>query len=111
MSKTTLNPSSETFLDTGYGKDALYENDAFEHNNADFEEDVAENDDATCEEVMDLRPKRGAPVQYPTSKPGHYSKDRRHVPIQKKSDADKKHVRSGNGKGAKHKKKVAFSTP
>ena len=99
MSKTTLNPSSEAFLDTEYDDDALCRDDAFE------------DDDATREEVRDLRPKRGKPTQYPTSKPGHYSKDRRHVPIEKKSDAAKKHVQSGGGKGAKHKKKKVDLTP
>ena len=48
--------------------------------------------------------KDGHFVQYPTGKPGHYSKDRRHVPITKKSDAKKQHICSGGGKGAKHKK-------
>lgn len=63
-------------------------------------------DDETPEnEVLDPRPRRSKPTQYPTSKPGHYSKDRRHVPITKKSDAKKSGARSGTAKGKKGKKK------
>lgn len=48
--------------------------------------------------------KNGHFVQYPTGKPNHYSKDRRHVPRTKKSDEKKSKVRSSGGKGSKHRK-------
>lgn len=64
---------------------------------------------ASENEVLDPRPKRSKPTQYPTGKPGHYSKDRRYVPIPKKSDAKKSGTRSGTAKGKKGKK--ANSTP
>lgn len=68
------------------------------------------DDDETSEtEVLEPRRRRSKPTQYPTSKPGHYSKDRRHVPITKKSDAKKSGARSGTAKGKKGKK--ANSTP
>ena len=57
--------------------------------------------DDTLEEEVPYEPSKGSiPVQFPTSKPGHYSKDRRYVPIPKKND--KSHtIRSSQGKGAK----------
>ena len=61
------------------------------------------DDDTSENEVLEPRRKRSKPTQYPTGKPGHYSKDRRHVPITKKSDAKKSGVRSGSGKGQKGK--------
>ena len=63
-------------------------------------------EDTFEEEVLELPRKKSKPAMYPTTKPGHSSKDRRYVPITKKSDAKKVFVRSGTGKGAKNKKKV-----
>ena len=61
----------------------------------------SDEEDDTMEEEVPYEPSKGsASVQFPTGKPGHYSKDRRYVSIPKKSD--KSHtVRSSQGKGAK----------
>lgn len=62
------------------------------------------DDEVSETEELEPRRKRTKPVQFPTAKPGHYSKDRRHVPTTKKSDADKICIRSGTVKGKKGKR-------
>lgn len=52
--------------------------------------------------TVPARPRKNAPVQFPTGKHGRFSKDRRYVPSAKKSESKKIH--SAQGKGAKHKK-------
>ena len=66
-------------------------------------------DEAPETAVLEPRRRKSKPTQFPTSKPGHYSKDRRYVPITKKSDAKKSGTHSGTAKGKKGKK--ANSTP
>ena len=78
-------------------------------------EDIRVEDDSTvepetCEPTFEdttPRQKRTKPTQFPTSKPGHYSKERRYVPRTKKSDLKKEQVRSTQGKGAGAKKAQA----
>lgn len=75
----------------------------------DFDEgvDISKADDTETEDIeetVEPRPRRKKPEQFPTGKPGRYSKDRRYVPATKKSDQGK--VLSGSGKGAKHKKRI-----
>lgn len=69
-----------------------------------LEEDEEFEEDEDIDETLEPRPSRGKPVQYPTDKPNHFSKDRRHVNIPKKSDEKKNRVHAGSGKG-KHNKK------
>lgn len=66
-----------------------------------FPDDVAENESIVTDEVFELRPGRGEPVQFPTDKPNRYSKDRRYIPRPKKSDKDKKTGHSSESRKSK----------
>lgn len=66
-------------------------------------EDLLENYMDQLEELEVKCPRKSAPAQFPTNKPGRYSKDRRFIPRSKKSDKGKIH--SQQGKGARHKKR------
>ena len=88
-------------------RDSVTEDVEYEVNDALLYEEEEENSDTETEvevpETSYTPPRRGKPVQFPTTKPGHYSKDRRHVPKPKKSDEAKNQVRAKGGKGKNRK--------
>lgn len=83
-------------------KDVVLDPQSFEEFSS-FSDDTSTLTESEEYQSCNDRPKRQKPVQFPTGKPNRYSKDRRYIPISKKSDSMK--VKCGSRKGSKTKKK------